>query len=654
MTTLGDPSGQNRAQRRAAARRPRATAIAGGASVLAAGLSVVGAGTAGAVPPSFVVTSLEDEGDGTLRDVIATAASEPGHDVITFDVTGTIVVEDQLEIIDTDDVTIQGPGVGVLTLDGEDSSRIFYLGGEGDITISGMTLHDGFSIGTYATGGAIQATEQGGAVTLANLAITSSLADGSGAGVMANGDITITGSVFAGNESPNGTGAHVLIAGGVGVIEDSTFEGSAGSSAIAAQSASSLALDGVSITDESVALEVTSYASLAVVDSTIEADRGLTVSYASAFVDGTTISGATNSAISASVAELRVVDSVIRDNEGDVGAGIRAFNSWLAVERSTLTANHTRDHYTQVPGGAISFENQNSTRELGVVDSTISGNTAAHGGGGIGIVVEPGGTADATILRSTVTDNDEGIRAESVTSGFTPCMPYPVLVCFPPPTITSGTTDLAITGSIVAGNTEDVVADDRIQGDATSNVDPVAVTATYSLIDVDPMLAPLTDNGAATETHHPIDGSPAIDAGDPAFDDAEEVDQRDEPRLVGGRIDIGSVEVQAADAEPAPEPTPEPEPGDGGGGGGGGNEDDEATAIPSGDGDRTGRFETDEGTVELTVLGAGGSEDVTIETGSSESLIDEDDDDGFDLLGTAFDIDVDTDEDTEVCLPYDD
>jgi len=64
-------------------------------------------------------------------------------------------------------------------------------------------------------------------------------------------------------------------------------------------------------------------------------------------------------------------------------------------------------------------------------------------------------------------------------------------------------------------------------------------------LDSDALLGPLADNGGPTLTMLPQSGSPAIDAGDPAFSDPITTDQRGRSRIVRV-IDIGSVEVQAS------------------------------------------------------------------------------------------------------------
>jgi hypothetical protein len=63
----------------------------------------------------------------------------------------------------------------------------------------------------------------------------------------------------------------------------------------------------------------------------------------------------------------------------------------------------------------------------------------------------------------------------------------------------------------------------------------------------------LADNGGPTLTHALVAGSPAIDAGDPAFASPPDYDQRGVgfDRVVGGRIDIGAFEVQSETPPPS-------------------------------------------------------------------------------------------------------
>jgi hypothetical protein len=74
--------------------------------------------------------------------------------------------------------------------------------------------------------------------------------------------------------------------------------------------------------------------------------------------------------------------------------------------------------------------------------------------------------------------------------------------------------------------------------------------APTDILNVDPMIGDLQDNGGPTKTYALLPGSPAINAGDPNPADPPEWDQRGPgfPRIVNGRLDIGAFEVQATGA----------------------------------------------------------------------------------------------------------
>ena len=77
-------------------------------------------------------------------------------------------------------------------------------------------------------------------------------------------------------------------------------------------------------------------------------------------------------------------------------------------------------------------------------------------------------------------------------------------------------------------------------------------------INTDPLLGPLRDHGGPTLTHMLMRGSPAIDAGDPSFTPPPDHDQRGACflRVFGPRIDVGSVETQPRPQCVTPAPRP--------------------------------------------------------------------------------------------------
>jgi hypothetical protein len=114
----------------------------------------------------FTVTSTADGGPGSLRDAVGNASS---GDTIMFSLTlpATITLTTgELAISKT--LTIQGPGPQqtppLLTISGNNASRIFNIGSSGNLTISGLTLANGAELGPGPaaglgnTGGAIYST----------------------------------------------------------------------------------------------------------------------------------------------------------------------------------------------------------------------------------------------------------------------------------------------------------------------------------------------------------------------------------------------------------------------------------------------------------------------------------------------------------------
>jgi hypothetical protein len=165
-----------------------------------------------------------------------------------------------------------------------------------------------------------------------------------------------------------------------------------------------------------------------------------------------------------------------------------------------------------------------------IVNSTLSGNTATAWYGGAAFHTD--GVME--LLNSTVTRNI------SHASG-----PAALFVG----TFTSAGATLRLTNSIVAGNTSAgcfagffgggpvVLASGghNVASDATCNL-----SAPGDQPGTDPLLGPLADNGGPTATHALLQGSPAIDAADPAR--CPPVDQRGVTRPQGAACDVGSVE----------------------------------------------------------------------------------------------------------------
>ena len=197
---------------------------------------------------------------------------------------------------------------------------------------------------------------------------------------------------------------------------------------------------------------------------------------------------------------------------GNTGGGVNNSIGTSIIENSTISRN-TADFGAGVYnyGGAVSIES-----------STISGNRADVGGGGIynGSGVFAGGRL--TIMNSTVSGNSAGSRGGGLVNSNT----CPLgLHCG------SGPAALTLNNSLIAGNQANFAPE-------MENISSVVNANNFNLFgtngkagvtgftpgpsDIVPdvplakILGPLQNNGGSTQTHALVDGSPALDAGDPS------------------------------------------------------------------------------------------------------------------------------------------
>jgi len=222
-----------------------------------------------------------------------------------------------------------------------------------------------------------------------------------------------------------------------------------------------------------------------------------------------------------------LVNTTVGDNQSaSFGGGILAASAPVDIHRSAIA------HNTAITGGGL----YNNAAPVSLLNSTLSGNEADAGAGsynsaGAGFYVHY-----STIAANSATGNGGGVY-------------------------NLGT--VVIENSILAGNSANGSAVDA-SADCLATA-PFAF-AGYSLfgsgtgcaatgvgdITVDPTVVwtavfnPLADNGGDTETHALLNGSPAIDAGNPAYPVlADDYDQRGMgfARVVNGRLDIGAYEA---------------------------------------------------------------------------------------------------------------
>ncbi|MBX3434589.1 MAG: hypothetical protein KF847_14820 [Pirellulales bacterium] len=228
------------------------------------------------------------------------------------------------------------------------------------------------------------------------------------------------------------------------------------------------------------------------------------------------------------------------------GAGLYNVGANVVLRNSLVAAN--RANAADANGGGIwSDTNLSGTETTVVLNSTISGNVAGGRGGG---VYNADGVTQ--ILHSTVTNN-------SATTGF---FGYGGGVA----SFGSSAVQTHVGSSIIAGNAGSDV--DQVLGSFVNSF----LSTGYNVVGnglatghfiasgdkrnvVNALLGPLVDNGGTTFTHALLDGSPAINAGNPLFSAASflpplTADQRGFgfDRVLKGRIDVGAFESDFASA----------------------------------------------------------------------------------------------------------
>jgi hypothetical protein len=390
----------------------------------------------------LLVTTDDDEndldysfGDLSLREAIALAAdsNHVGPDKILFAPwVNEILLSSELSISSGNDLEVIGPGIESLTVDAQGSSRVFNIGGNVAVTISGMTI---------TGGGDVDA----------------------GAGIYSVGDLTLDSVGITANETVGLTSG---FDGGGGIISQGS---------------------------------------------------------------------------------LRIYNSRIDNNKARWGAGIfytaADANSVLEIENSTIYQNDALDQGGGGLAGGLSVKSYSDQAELSLINTTVSGNTAADSAG-----IRVGWEAQLSIINSTITQNEAtwGVNGGiMVVDAAAAVVLHNSIVAANIDTNGTGHRDIVTWGGTYQGSSYNLIGlggNSGIQNGTAGNI-----VGTSSPID--PHLLPLGDYGGPNWTHALKGTSPALDAGSDSI--APDFDQRgyerpfDLPKTngTGGSSDIGAFEA---------------------------------------------------------------------------------------------------------------
>ena len=242
--------------------------------------------------------------------------------------------------------------------------------------------------------------------------------------------------------------------------------------------------------------------------------------------------------------------STISGNSASSGAGI--FNNGYSFGDASLIVNNSTISGNAALNGGGGIYNlgqiNSSNTSVTVSNSTISGNSARFGGASVNDGLD--GSATVEVAHSTISDNSAveqggglyntlGTTAARSGGGIYPDGPGGTATVLIRNTILKA----GLSGENIYNHLSEVTSGGY---NLSSDNGGGFLTAPGDQINTNPMLGPLQDNFGPTLTHKLLTGSPAIDAGDPNFAPPPFNDQRGPgaPRVMGGRLDIGSFESQ--------------------------------------------------------------------------------------------------------------
>jgi hypothetical protein len=453
---------------------------------------------------TLTVTNTNDSGPGSLRRTLSIAHD---GDTITFAVSGSIMLTTGELFVDKS-ISVSGPGAGNLAVDGNANGRVFHIGAGTTVAISGLTIRNGMVTGNFPAG--------------------------SGGGIYSfQATLTLNDCAIIGNSAPYGGG----------VANDSYNDEEGGPSAILTISNSTLSGNSAD-NDGGGVLNISGRwtgATLTINNCTLSMNRA-----------GNYGGGIHNNGYEIVGAAATLNNSTLSGNSSAYGGGIcnsaeaGGYGS-LEVNNSTLAGNSA----TYGGGGVFNISYSLAQAVLQISNSTISGDSAQTGGG-IDNESDDGG-AIAYISNATFSDNSASDSGGGSVFNFAQGSGSAV-VHLNDAILQGGATG----GNILSQGGAVISHGYNLSNDSCGGF----LTGPGDLINIEPMLGPLQDNGGPTLTHALLPGSPAIDAGDPSFTPPPFHDQRGPGfnRIANGRVDIGSFETQGPRPTPIPRPPPVAKP----------------------------------------------------------------------------------------------
>ncbi|HEX3582891.1 MAG TPA: Calx-beta domain-containing protein [Thermoanaerobaculia bacterium] len=470
--------------------------------------------------------------------------------------------------VDSENLTIDHVvATGNAALDGGAIAFSDYYGAT--LTITNSTISGNMA---GDVGGGIAIYNAHGAITVSNSVISGNTAEFKGGGIYAEylyAPTSITGSTISGNTATqyDGGGIYASELNADLTISSSTLSGN---------------LAGIANLGNGGALDVQyTYATVYLQHDTFGGPNASDANKAG-------IHGGAIKVVMADGADFQMSNTHVLNNVAGVATGYYGGGGGLWLEASTeLQATATAEVDDSVISGNIADPQDgtavnNNPSDLGyggglflngalmtsISGTTISGNTAAIGGG-VGALYDYGGIS---FVNATIANNTAASPAQPGIGGGV-VLASQSAASFAETTISGNSaqkgaggiyaydSDVTLNNSIVANSTgvpdigEGGVSTVTSNYTLVENPGSVVLGGTGNITGTDPALGALADNGSSIlvgnpngtqvhpQTELPASSSPVVNAGDPAFTPPPATDERGFPRVQGGRIDMGAVEV---------------------------------------------------------------------------------------------------------------
>lgn len=240
--------------------------------------------------------------------------------------------------------------------------------------------------------------------------------------------------------------------------------------------------------------------------------------------------------------EVTMQDSSLTNNSAVGGAGVYiAGSNTVNLDRSLINTNIATGHGSAVYAAGNYNSGDIQAPITRITNSTITNNQAQYGTLALsGYYGEGSNISHSTIHNNTTTQGAAALYGNGVSGSDAIVISHSIISNNAGPSgqlcnLNEANFNFSVEHSFISD--ADLGSGCLVLTDLGGN--QMGTTAEP----LDPMLEDLADNGGASLSYYPQDGSPVYNAGNPNIENSPQYDQRGSARIMRGQIDIGALEV---------------------------------------------------------------------------------------------------------------